>query len=659
MSSGPPIDIGIPKAQQVIRAKCFHPTGRFVPFTMEAIEQSIPARFEQQVRRHANRLAVKTRDQALTYAELNEAANRLAHAILARRGEGQEPIALLFAKGVPLIVAILGVLKAGKIYMPVDPSLPRGRMTYMLDESQTGLIVADNETFSLTDGLDQNGQQLINMDELSSGLSTEDPDLSLSSDALAYLVYTSGSTGQPKGVVDNHRNVLHVSMTQTNEFHICAHDRLTYLGSRGGDIYRALLNGAALYPVDIKQEGLAHLAHWLIQEEITIYNSVVSAFRHLCDTLTGDEQFPKLRLLKLIGEPVYGGDVELYKKFFSPDCIFVNSLGTAEGGHLRHYLIDKDTQITGSLVPVGYAVEGSEILILDHDGQEVGYNQIGEITVKSRFLSPGYWRRPDLTQASFLADLGGGGERIYRTGDLGCMLPDGCLVHLGRKDFQVKIRGNRVEVAETETALLALDAVKEAVVVVQEEIPGDARLVAYIVPTSEPAPSISTLRRALAEKLPDYMIPSAFVMMDALPLIGIGKVDRQALPAPGRARPNLPNPIVAPRTPCERELMRIWSGVLKLEEVGIYDNFLELGGDSLLATRIVSRVQDSLQVDVSLRSLMEAPTIADMAVVIAQSQAENAPRDEVDRLLMELEGLSDEASQRLLAEEDGKHGRQA
>ena len=595
-----PVVVDIPQAQQAIRAKCFHPTGRFIEFPQEAIEQSIPARFEQQVHQYADCLAVKAKEQALTYAELNAAANRVAHAILARRGEGQEPVALLFAKGVSLIVAILGVLKAGK---------------------------------------------------------TDNPDLALSPDALSSLIYTSGSSGQPKGVVEKQRNVLHVIMTQTNEYHICAQDRLTFLGSRGGDIYRALLNGAALYPVEIKQEGLANLAHWLIQEGITIYNSVVSAFRHFCDTLSGDEKFPQLRLIKLIGEPVYRRDVEFYKKYFAPDCIFVNSLGTTEAGHFRHYFVDQETQITGSLVPVGYAVEGNEVLLLDNDGQEVGFNHIGEITVKSRYLSLGYWRRPDLTQAAFRPAAAGGEERLYRTGDLGYMLPDGCLIHLGREDLQVKIRGNRVEIAEIEMALLALDTVKEAVVVAREDVPGDLRLVAYIVPAGTPVPTIDMLRRAVAEKLPDYMVPAAFVMMDALPLIGIGKVDRQALPAPGRVRPALPNPLVAPRTHCETELIRIWSEGLDLDQVGIYDNFLELGGHSLLATRIISRVRDAFHVDVPLPALLEAPTVADMAVVITQSQAETVERKEMDRMLAELEGLSDADSQPLLAEEGKERGR--
>ncbi|MGH8059782.1 MAG: non-ribosomal peptide synthetase, partial [Candidatus Entotheonellia bacterium] len=294
--------------------------------------------------------------------------------------------------------------------------------------------------------------------------------------------------------------------------------------------------------------------------------------------------------------------------------------GITEAGTLRHYFIAKQGPLPEDLVPVGYPVEDVEVLLLDPQGRDVGFHQIGEIAVKSRYLSPGYWKRPDLTRAKFLSGPGGGDERVYLTGDLGRMLPDGCLILLGREDFQVKVRGQRVEIGEIERALLALQGIGEAVVVARDERPDEPVLVAYLVPSERPAPTVTALRRQLAAKLPAYMVPSAFVLLEAMPLAPNGKLDRRAMPAPSRARPPLETPFVAPQSPVEEMLARIWAEVLSLDEVGIFDHFLELGGHSLLATQVVSRVLSRFHVDLPLRSLFESPTVAAMALVIARSQ---------------------------------------
>jgi acyl carrier protein len=253
---------------------------------------------------------------------------------------------------------------------------------------------------------------------------------------------------------------------------------------------------------------------------------------------------------------------------------------------------------------------------LDETGREVGADQIGEIAVRSKYLALGYWRRPDLTQAAFIPDPRGGDERLYLMGDLGVMRPDGCLIHMGRKDFQVKIRGYRVEVAEIEEALLAIDSIKAAVVHARADDAGEQRLVAYVVPAGSAAPTVSQLRRALTQTLPDYMMPSAFVFLETLPLSPTGKIDRRALPAPNHARPALKAPYVTPRTPTESDLARIWAEVLELEQVGVHDDFLDLGGDSLLATRILSRVIQTFRVELSIQALLAAPTVAQMAELI-------------------------------------------
>jgi acyl-coenzyme A synthetase/AMP-(fatty) acid ligase/acyl carrier protein len=468
-------------------------------------------------------------------------------------------------------------------------------------------------------------------------------------------LYTSGSTGQPKGVIQNHRNGLHDITLWTKSFHICPDDRLTLLAFETGQaiktIYSAVLNGAALYPRDIKVEGVANLATWLIQEEITMYFSGAALFRYFLDTLSGEENFPKLRLIRLSSEQVSKRDVEGYKKHFCCDCILINALSSNEVGTFREYWIDKESHIASSTVPVGYAVEDKELLLLDDAGQEVGYESIGEITVRSCYLSPGYWRRPDLTRDKFLPDPNGGDERTYLTGDLGRMAADGCLFHLGRQDFRVKVRGYAVEVSEIEMALLEHAAIKEAAVIGEEISSGDRRLVAYFVPNGQPSATVAELRNFLKDRLPDYMIPSAFVVLSALPLTPNGKVDRLGLPDPGGTRPKLDTLFVAPRTAIEEELAGIWAEVLSLDPVGIHDNFYELGGHSLAATRVVSRVLKRFQLELSLQSLFRSPTVAEMAVMITEHQGKKLDEKELQRILTELESRSEDDAHRLLSDQ--------
>jgi acyl carrier protein len=280
------------------------------------------------------------------------------------------------------------------------------------------------------------------------------------------------------------------------------------------------------------------------------------------------------------------------------------------------YFVDKQTQILGNLVPVGFAVPDNEILLLDDAGRQVAGDE-GEIAVRTRYVSPGYWGRPDLTDSVFVTDPAGGGNPIYRTGDLGRILPDACLLHLGRRESFVKVRGYRVDIVEIETALFECPGVKEAVVVAHDNNSGEERLVAYWVPSVEPGPNVSELRTYLRARLPEYTIPSAFVRLDAIPLTATGKIDRKALPNPGTSRPRLATEYAAPRNPIEEKLAEIWAEVLSVEQVGIHDNFLELGGHSLTATQVISRVVAAFRLEVPIQALFDSPTVAEMSIIIS------------------------------------------
>ncbi len=556
-----------------------------------------------------------------------------------------------------MMPAALGVLKAGGGYVLLSPSHPRVRNRYILNETEATLIVTDSRCFSLATELAHGNCHLLNIEELDSSLSTENLGQPISPDSLAFLTYTSGSTGEPKGVINTHRKALY-RITHDKHFGLGPDDRFTQPGStESRSPFGALLSGAGSFPWYVNEEGLEHLADWLIQEEITVYRSGPRIFRQFMSTLTGKEEFPKLRVIVLADEPAYKTDFELYKKHFSSDCLLVNTYGVHEVGPIRMYVIGKATEITGERVPIGYEIPDREVLLLDDNGHKVGFNQVGEIAVRTRNFSPSFWRRPDLMETKFLPDPNGEDRRIYLTGDLGRMLPDGCLEHLGRKDFQVKIRGLLVEITEVEGALRGMGAIREAVVIVQEDEPGEKRLVAYIVVAGNATLSVSEARRFVEQKLPPLMVPSRFVVLDALPLTPTGKINRRALPDPGKSRPDLDTPFVAPRTPVEQELSQIWAKVLSLEQVGIQDSFIELGGHSLAATRVVSQVIKTFQVEIPLRSFFEAPTVAEMAAVIEAHQEKKVGEANLERMLAELESLSDDEARRLIAEERGKPSR--
>jgi amino acid adenylation domain-containing protein len=619
MHDGPRRMVGFPASQQAVKDKCIHPTGIFFEFKKEEIEQSIPERFEQQVCKYPHRPAIETAGQQLSYTALNEAANRVAWAIMATRKARDKPIAILLGQGPQIIATMLGVLKAGHFYVPLDPAYPLARLTYMLEDSQAVLLMTNNQHLPLARELAPFGNHVLNIDQLPADLSPENPRFSIDPDGLACLIYTSGSTGQPKGVMHTHRTVLHMTMVATNALRICVEDRLVLLYSPSflaatRVICLAVFNGATLFPFNIKEEGLTHFGTWLTQKGITVYYSIPTVFRHFIRTLRDEEAFPSVRLIWLSGESVDQRDVALYRKHFSSDCLFIQFFGAAETpGPVLLYFVDAEIQLPDNKVPLGYVAEGAEVLLFDENGEEVGQNRIGEIAVKSRYLAFGYWRQPELTQAVFRPDPSGGDARIYLTGDLGRRLSDGCLEHLGRKDWQVKIRGYRIEVVEVERALLEIPAIAEAAVMPWEFQDRDARLVAYLVPAQDASVTVSELRRLLQAKLPEYMVPSAFVRLHALPLTPSGKIDRRALPSPNQAMPVLEEPFVAPRTPVEQQVAASWSELLGLGRVGIHDNFFELGGHSLLAMQLISRLREAMHVEISLLRFFETPTVAGLA----------------------------------------------
>lgn len=592
-------------------------------FVKAELEESIVKRFLRQVEHHPRQIALKDGPQTWTFLQVNEASDRIAADLLSRCGEAAEAVALLFEYGPAAIIAMLAVLKAGKYYVPVDPSYPPPIIAHMLADSEAGIILTDSATRPLVDHLPADALTVIDTGEIgkAAGIS---PQISIGPDALACLLYTSGSTGLPKGIMHTHRSILHHVWSQTQAFGLGPTDRQALLLSFSyaasiSEIFGALLNGATLSFNDIKKTGLENLAGWIATERITAFKLSVSLFRLFLRTLKERLSAPGLRLVILGGDQLLRTDVELFRRFFPEECLLVNRLASTEAFTITRQVIDKTTPLTSPVVSIGHPDYDKTILILDENDRPATKGEIGEIVVASPYLSPGYWRLPELNQDRFRFRKEDQTGPVFYTGDLGRIGSDGRLEHFGRKDDQVKIRGYRVSLSNVTAALKSLDEVRDAIVVVldADRSIGGKKLAAYLVLSHPGGLSISRLRRRLAQKLPAYMIPASFVILEKFSLTGSGKIDRQALPPPERARPPLDCVYVAPRTPLEQNLRQLWSEILELETVGMADNFFDLGGDSLTLFWMHTRIQEIFELDIPLVMLFKYPTIAALARYIA------------------------------------------
>jgi surfactin family lipopeptide synthetase A len=645
------------KRDRALSGNIIHPVNPFIEFPAEETEQSIHHRFEAQVKKYPDKIAVKSRNYEWTYEELDKIATRMARAILTRCGDGDERIPLLFKHDAPMIAGIIAALKAGKTYVPLDPSYPKERLAYILRDSQASTMLADDLCLDLATDLASEDLEIITFDINDQTSMPVECNFDVSSDAMAYILYTSGSTGQPKGIFQNHRNVLSHIRNYTNNLHINANDRLALLASYSFDaavmdIFGALLSGATLYPIDVKRESLADLIEWMVDQEITIYHSTPTVYRYLFGSQLGATEFPNIRLVVLGGEEVQPRDVSLYKNRFSDTCLFVNGLGPTESTLSLQYFIDKQTEITRNSVPVGWPVDGIQIHLLNYAGEQVAIHGIGEIAIRGTQIALGYWNNAEMTNAKFLSDPDGGNRRIYRTGDLGRLLPDGSIEFVGRTDHQVKIRGHRVELGEIQAVLGRHASVCESVIFAKEDSTGDKHLVAYLIPRPDHELTTGEIRAYLKESLPLYMVPSSIIALPSFPTTPNGKVDLQALMALDEARLEPAKDLVPPRVPMERLLADIWCDVLGIEEIGVNDDFFELGGHSLTGALLIFRINESFEVNLPIRILFESPTIAGISAAIVHSRTQQVHRETVDRMLLEIEWIPEQQARLMLATYD-------
>ncbi len=585
--------------------------------------------FEEQVERTPEAVAVVFEDHRLTYRELNQKANQLGH-YLRKLGVGPEVlVGICVERSLEMVIGLLGILKAGGAYVPLDPSYPKERLAFLMGDAQIPVLLVGQE---LAKDLPCLAPTIVcldtNWDQIASE-STVNLNAGVQSENLAYVIYTSGSTGRPKGVKITHQNVVRLFLATHSWFHFDHHDVWTLFHSYAFDfsvweIWGPFLSGGRLVVVPFWVTRTPEAFYELLQQsQVTVLNQTPSAFRQLVEIVgqSADVLKPaRLRTIILGGEALdFRSLTPWVERFGAESPQLVNMYGITETTvHVTYRpLMGDDCSInSGSLI--GRQIPDLALYILDHQLQLVPVGVAGEIYVAGAGLCRGYHNRPDLTAEKFVPnpfdDQVGG--RLYKTGDLARYLLNGDIEYLGRIDQQVKIRGYRIEPGEIEAALEEHPAVRQAVVLAREDRPGDKRLVAYVVRKPGQTATVNELRSDLKEKLPAYMVPSSFVFLDGLPLTPNGKVDRKALPAPELGRSGLERGFVVPRTPIEEVLASIWAEVLKRDSVGVQDNFFELGGHSLLATRVMSQVREAFQVEVPLRRMFEAQTLAGLAETI-------------------------------------------
>ncbi|MDY6935437.1 MAG: amino acid adenylation domain-containing protein [Spirochaetota bacterium] len=576
---------------------------------------------EEQAGKTPDAIAVIFEDEAVTYSELNERANRLAHYLRERGIREEARVGLMMFRSIDMIVGILGILKAGGAYVPLDPEYPKSRLSYMLSDCSAGIILSH---FDLLDRIPFGNAEILCLNRDWNDIARmpeSTPDMVNSSDNLAYIVYTSGSTGEPKGIEIEHKGLVNYITWAVRYYDIEGHGNFPLFTSISFDltvtsIFVPLASGGSIDIQPGEIDPVALVERVICSDRCDIAKLTPSHLE-IADRLTDSNPTNFTRLNRLI----IGGDAlsaaiskSMLKK--NPDLTIYNEYGPAETvvGCIVYSFNKLDPNCAN--VPIGKPIANTRIYILDRQMRLMPIGMAGEIYISSPGVARGYLNKPDITSTCFVNNPFIKGERIYRTGDIGRWLPDGNVEFLGRIDHQIKIRGNRVELGEVEAVLSNYNAISDCVVVDRDDRSDGKCLVAYYV--SEDELSTSELRLHIMESLPEFMVPSRFVHIENLPLTPNGKIDRDALPDVGSIRPLVDVEFVAPRNDMEGVLVRVWQSVLGLERVGVYDNFFELGGDSIISLQVVGGLKRD-GYDIRPRDIFERQTIAELAPVVEES----------------------------------------
>ncbi|WP_414620769.1 amino acid adenylation domain-containing protein [Calothrix sp. CCY 0018] len=589
--------------------------------------------FEEQVEKIPSNIAVIFEDQQLTYQELNSRANQLAYYLLQQGVKSDTIVGICMERSIEMLVGLMAILKAGGAYLPLDPAYPQERLNFMLADAQVSVLLTQPH---LENQLPLHQAQLVCIDTEGSiyiNYSSQNPVSDVKSENLAYVIYTSGSTGKPKGVMNTHQGACNRLLWMQGAYQLTSSDRVLQKTPFSFDVsvwefFWTLLAGAAL--VVAKPGGhqdAGYIAELISQHKITTLHFVPSMLQVFLEE-------PQHQNCKSIKRVICSGEAlsfELQQRFFkSFDAQLHNLYGPTEASiDVTAWCCNPNEKI----VPIGRPIANTQIFILDKHLQPVPIGVPGELHIGGTGLARGYLNKPELTEEKFIPSPFNGLQlnrnspsqnlsldaRLYKTGDLARYREDGNIEFLGRIDYQVKIRGNRVELGEIEALLEQHPQVRKTVVVAREDIPNDCRLIAYLVADKNATPSLEELRGFIKHKVPEYMLPSTFVVLDALPLTSNGKIDRRALPAPDNQRRDLEKAYEAPNSEVERAIAQIWQEILRLERVGVNDNFFDLGGNSILIAQVNNKLREDLHYDISVVEIFQNPTIKSLTNYIKKT----------------------------------------
>jgi amino acid adenylation domain-containing protein len=594
-----------------------------LPFGRADIEQTIPARFEQIVRCFPENIALTGEGHQWTYAELNYRVNRIAHAIRALTSPHVGCVAFLLKQSPEMVIATLAVLKAGKTYLGIHPEMPAAAQRDIVQDAAPELIVTSGELSSRAREIAASKCEILVVDEIDERYSDQNLELSIAPQDPSSIFYTSGTTGNPKGVVKSHRAVLHRVWLSTQHDVIVPADRQSLLthasfSASESDMFAALLQGARVCVFDIGSRGFAEFRRWIEEQKLTLLHPPVLLFRGFLSTLEERNLFPSVRLVALAGDVVLPADVEKWRRHFAGSCKLLHRFSTAETALLTVAHIEREAAPETGAVTAGRPVADKALELLDETGRAVAQGEAGELVVRSCYLADGYWRHPEETAKVFRADPNVPGQKIYGTGDLGRFLPDGSLEFLGRREHLAKIRGYRVDTREVESAITGLDGVAAAAVIVRKEHDED-RLSAFIVMQPGGALDTHALRERLRVHLPEWKIPTRIESIPALPTTLSGKVDRQRLHSMAAVAVDQTKPTAA--STLEAELADIWQVTLRRETVGLDDHFLDLGGDSISAMMTLNWIERLYGVRLTPAEFYPQATIRQLAALLSKSSA--------------------------------------
>jgi amino acid adenylation domain-containing protein len=611
-------------------------------------------RVEAQVDRTPDSIAVVHGDESLTYRELDRRANRVAHHLLSLGTGPDDTVGVLMERSIELMVALLGVVKAGAAYVPVDPTYPRERVTTLLRDANVRAVLAQRR-FETHAGFGD--ASVLALDGGAAGVSempATRPSVAVKPDNLAYVIYTSGSTGAPKGAMNTHRGIVNRLAWMQRQYGLAESDRVLQKTPFTFDVsvwelFWPLMTGARLVFARPggHQEG-DYLARLIQEAGITTVHFVPSMLQRFLDEPEIPGRCRSLVRVICSGEAL---SFDLQERFFSVLGAELHNLyGPTEAAVDVTHWACRAGGARGP-VPIGHPIDNIRMHVLDDDLEPTAVGVAGELYIAGVGLARGYLGRPDLTAERFIPDPAGTeeGTRLYRTGDRARHRPDGAIEYLGRLDHQIKLRGYRIELGEIEVVLAGHAGVREAVVSVLGD-DDERRLVAHFVPAADASVWAADLRAFLLERLPEYMVPAEFITMERLPLTSSGKVDRRALPVATAAENRPAVPFVAPRTPVEASVAAIWAEVLNRPAIGIHENFFELGGHSLLMTRVVSRIRDAFHVELAIRTFFQSPTVAFLAAAVAQAQGKAPEGRPLHELLDEIEAMSDDDVKEMLGQ---------